>query len=230
MSEVYSLLCASNQIPTWIKTNPIRSNGESHIQIIKASQGKENRIIKIGFVSGSFDGLSGKLVLALISPGLVENIRERDGITLVLTALCLPTPRSHLTDLVNEAFHTNINLPPDNKTEAIIRIRQTKQDFLIFADAGLDSRVFALAHERMAPYQAILWGWGGTLGIPSIDYYLVRIVIIENISFLFFSFLFFSFHVLIYVMFVLLFFKGSRGIMERSFMRFDENKRFHIFT
>ena len=184
LSEVYSLLCATNQIPTWIKTNPIRSNGESHIQIIKASQGKENRIIKIGLVSGSFDGLSGKLVLAMISPGLVENIRERDGITLVLTALCLPTPRSHLTDLVNEAFHTNINLPPDNKTEAIIRIRQTKQDFLIFADAGLDSRVFALAHERMAPYQAILWGWGGTLGIPSIDYYLVRIVILDSIFFL----------------------------------------------
>ena len=29
-----------------------------------------------------------------------------------------------------------------------------------------------MAHERLAPWQGLLWGWGGTLGIPSIDFYL----------------------------------------------------------
>ena len=110
---------------------------------------------------GSFDGLSGKIVLAMITPGIIQRIKEEDNIIVVLTAMCLPTPRSHLTDMANAAFHYHINLPPDNKTESVLRVRQSQQDFIIFSDAGLDSRVFALAHERMAPYQAIMWGWGG---------------------------------------------------------------------
>ena len=52
------------------------------------------------------------------------------------------------------------------------RILAARPDFLLFSDAGLDSRVFAMAHERLAPLQGALWGWGGSLGIPSIDYYI----------------------------------------------------------
>ena len=33
------------------------------------------------------------------------------------------------------------------------RILQVDADFILFADASYDSRVFALAHERLAPYQ-----------------------------------------------------------------------------
>ena len=44
---------------------------------------------------------------------------------------------------------------------------------VIFADAAVDSRVFALAHERLALWQGALWGWGGTLGVPGLDFYLV---------------------------------------------------------
>ena len=95
-------------------------------------------MIRIGFISGSFDGLSGKIVLAMITAGIVDRIKEEDNIMVVLTAMCLPTPRSHLTDMANSAFHHHVNLPPENKTEAILRIRQSKQDFLVFADAGLD--------------------------------------------------------------------------------------------
>lgn len=41
-------------------------------------------------------------------------------------------------------------------------------------DALLDARVFALAHERLAPLQLSLWGWGGmSLGVPSIDLHAV---------------------------------------------------------
>lgn len=39
-------------------------------------------------------------------------------------------------------------------------------------DAALDSRVFTLAHERLALWQGALWGWGGTLGLPGLDFYL----------------------------------------------------------
>jgi predicted O-linked N-acetylglucosamine transferase (SPINDLY family) len=59
-----------------------------------------------------------------------------------------------------------------SRSETIQRIRSTESDILIFADLGQDCRSFALAHYRLAPYQMALWGWGGTLGIPSIDYYL----------------------------------------------------------
>jgi hypothetical protein len=44
-------------------------------------------------------------------------------------------------------------------------------DFLIFADVVMDSRVFALSHVRLCKWQAALWGWGGTSGIPTIDFY-----------------------------------------------------------
>ena len=44
---------------------------------------------------------------------------------------------------------------------------------VIFIDAAVDSRVFALAHERLALWQGALWGWGGTLGVPGLDFYLV---------------------------------------------------------
>jgi hypothetical protein len=69
---------------------------------------------------------------------------------------------------------------------------------MLFVDAALDSRVFTLAHARLALYQvslccllfvlsssdshqyiyvdyfqAALWSWGSTLGIPTIDYYIM---------------------------------------------------------
>ena len=57
------------------------------------------------------------------------------------------------------------------RSESLRRIQRVVPDVLIFADAGQDCRTFALAHYRLAPIQMVLWGWGGTLGIGSIDYY-----------------------------------------------------------
>jgi predicted O-linked N-acetylglucosamine transferase (SPINDLY family) len=59
-----------------------------------------------------------------------------------------------------------------NRNETLGRIRNTLVDVLIFADAGQDCRSFALAHYRLAPLQLAMWGWGGTLAINTIDYYL----------------------------------------------------------
>ncbi len=64
-----------------------------------------------------------------------------------------------------------------NRSQAVDRILFSRPDFILFSDAGLDSRVFALAHERLAPFQAALWGWGGSLGIPTIDYYIAPSVL-----------------------------------------------------
>ena len=61
----------------------------------------------------------------------------------------------------------------NTRTQAIERVLEVNADFIIFADAGLDSRTFALAHERLALWQGVLWGWGGTLGIPTVDYYFI---------------------------------------------------------
>ena len=57
------------------------------------------------------------------------------------------------------------------RSETIQKIRDTEPDIILFADIGQDCRTFALAHYRLAPYQIAYWGWGGTLGIPAIDYY-----------------------------------------------------------
>eukprot|EP01036_Dinobryon_divergens_P002119 gene2119-2788_t len=99
------------------------------------------------------------------------SVRKRESFTII--AICLPTPRDANTDRANNLFDGHVNIPPHNKTLAITRVREAVLDVLIFADAALDGRVFALAHERLAPVQLALWGWGGSLGIPAIDYFLI---------------------------------------------------------
>ena len=67
--------------------------------------------------------------------------------------MCFPTPRDSTTDLVNTLFNAHVNLSPTNKSVVVEKIMQARADFILFADAALDSRVFALAHERLALHQ-----------------------------------------------------------------------------
>ena len=46
--------------------------------LVAKKRAARSTLLKIGFVSGSFDGLSGKVVLAMISPGIVQRIKEED--------------------------------------------------------------------------------------------------------------------------------------------------------
>jgi hypothetical protein len=126
--------------------------------------------VKIGVVSGSFDGVPGKIVL-----GFVESIRRQvlHPLQVELTAMCFPTPRNGNTDRAGQVFDRHINLSPLNKTQAIERILDVAPDFIVYTDALLDSRVFALAHERLASWQGALWGYGGTFGVESIDYFFI---------------------------------------------------------
>ena len=76
-----------------------------------------------------------------------------------------------MTDRAGALFDHHLNISPTDKSEAIDRILHAAPDFILFSDAAYDSRVFALAHERLAPYQAALWGWGGTVAIPTLDFF-----------------------------------------------------------
>ena len=142
--------------------------GEEAEQVTESSAPRP--LVKIGVVSGSFDGIPGKIVL-----GFVESIRRQvlHPLRVELTAMCFPTPRDATTDRAGQVFDRHINLSPINKTQAIERILDVAPDFIVFADALLDSRVFALAHERLASWQGALWGYGGTSGVESIDYFFI---------------------------------------------------------
>ena len=111
--------------------------------------------ITIGVVSGSFDGLSGRIVLGILQGIIGINSTSTSNVRFV--AMCFPTPRDVKTDLAVNLFAANINLPSKNKSLAVQRIQQLNPDVIIFADAGYDSRVFTLAHERIAEYQFALW-------------------------------------------------------------------------
>jgi hypothetical protein len=126
----------------------------------------KTKLIKIGVVSGSFDSFPGKIVI-----GLMESMSPKLRTSFQFAAMCFPTPRDFMTDRANALFDIHINLVASNKSTTLSRILEFEADFLLFADAALDSRVFALAHERLARFQGILWHWGGALGIPSADFY-----------------------------------------------------------
>jgi hypothetical protein len=124
--------------------------------------------IRLGVVAGTFDGLTGRLMIGLFA-GLSEHTQIRNQFEII--ALCFPTPRSIVTDRVTSLFDEHINLSPENKTQIIDRIQQYQIDFLLFMDAALDARVFALAHERLSTFQGLYWTYGSSLAIPTIDYY-----------------------------------------------------------
>jgi predicted O-linked N-acetylglucosamine transferase (SPINDLY family) len=107
----------------------------------------------------------------LTHAGILDDLNPALRSKLHLMAMCFPTPRDKTTDRVNALFHEHINLFPRNRTQTLMRIQKSQPDFVLFSDAGCDCRTFTLAHMRLAPFQGALWGWGGTLGIPTIDYY-----------------------------------------------------------
>lgn len=178
LSEVYQHICPAK--------NTVSEQLTAHMQRIKANAGsyknsaakatetsstaaqKIHSVIKVGIVAGSFDNIPGKIMI-----GLLESMSEKSRLGVKFTAMCFPTPRDGTTDRVNGLFDDHINLSANNKTLVMQRILDHGADIVLFADAALDSRVFAIAHERLAPYQALLWHWGGTLGIPTIDYYFI---------------------------------------------------------
>lgn len=132
LSEIFTSMC---------------STSSSNVQV----NSQESRDITIGVVSGSFDGIAGRIVL-----GILQSLTDADS-DIRFVAMCFPTPRDAKTDLAAKLFQDNINLPSANRTLAIQRIQELHPDVILFADAGYDSRVFTLAHERIAAYQMAVW-------------------------------------------------------------------------
>lgn len=179
LSEVYQHICpaksaANEQLVAHMqrisaKAGSGKSGAKSTVESSAAASAKKiQSVIKVGIVAGSFDNIPGKIMI-----GLLESMSEKSRLGVKFTAMCFPTPRDGTTDRVNGLFDDHINLSANNKTLVMQRILDHGADIILFADAALDSRVFAIAHERLAPYQALLWHWGGTLGIPTIDYYFI---------------------------------------------------------
>ena len=184
LGEVLRALCPPSPIP--ISLSPLTENDERRLLLLnnggdsnpskksnkksksKKKNSKNDNKLRIGFISGSFDGQPGHIVI-----GILEGITASQRENVIFTAMSFPTPRDSTTDRINALFDVHVNLNPLNKTQALSRIMENSQDLLIFTDAGMDSRSFALAHERLSPRQALLWGWGGTLGIPAIDFYII---------------------------------------------------------
>ena len=138
------------------------------------------RKLRIGVISGSFDGHAGRIIVGLFenkldtdSPaGGVSGRHPKSNSEYELIALCFPTPRDKITDRARLLFQEHVNLDSRNRKKTIQRISKAQLDIIIFSDGGHDSRTFALAHYRLAPYQLMYWGWGGTLGLKTVDYYL----------------------------------------------------------
>ena len=188
LSEVFLSMCPPQEVPESLTPSGIiitqsKEKSEQEVEVVeenkedgqnvqpkdKHMQSKQSKRkkIRLGVVSGSLDGVPGKIVV-----GLLESIRRENlGVDVELIAMCFPTPRDRTTDRANAVFNEHINLDPENKTAVISRILDARTDFILFADAALDSRVFALAHERLATWQGGLWGWGGSLGINTLDFY-----------------------------------------------------------
>ncbi|MEO1995643.1 MAG: hypothetical protein ABGZ17_10255, partial [Planctomycetaceae bacterium] len=60
----------------------------------------------------------------------------------------------------------------DDVPTAITRIERANLDVLFYADLGMDSVTYALAHSRLAPVQCTTWGHPSTTGLSTIDYFL----------------------------------------------------------
>ena len=180
LSEVYRHMCATSNVTQQVQTQLRESqlSVEEKLKIEAAAAKKRParsrtfesldsaKKFKVGVVAGTMDGDIGRIMI-----GLMDSMSHDDRREFEFFAMCFPTPRDSNTDKINGLFDAHINLSSDNKTQAILRIQELKLDFVLFADPALDVRVFAVAHERLALHQGILWGYGGTLGIPSIDYY-----------------------------------------------------------
>jgi hypothetical protein len=179
LSEVYLKICplfspASEEAPSpvYSKDEAIDIVPERQMSWSSSSVLPAKKKIRLGIVSGTFDGLTGRLMIGLFA-GLSDSQHLSLRSSFEIVALCFPTPRSIITDRVISFFDSNINLSPENRTQIISRILAAKFDFLLFMDASLDTRVFTLAHERLAPFQGLYWTYGSSLGIPSIDYYFI---------------------------------------------------------
>jgi len=158
LGEVFQNVCPAQPITATLNNTNLNYYKASRLHERSSKSKKKKVVFTVGIVSGSFDGIPGKVMI-----GLLESMSKEDRRDFRFLAMCFPTPRDANTDRVMPLFDGHVNLSPYNKTQSIERIIASGADYILFADAGLDSRVFALSHERLALWQGLLWSCGGTM-------------------------------------------------------------------
>jgi len=123
-----------------------------------------DRRIRLGIYS-SF--LRQHAVVWTILGFITELPKDRFDITLY-SGERMPGPI--MPDVVDAVEH--IVRLPGSVEQARSIIAEARLDVLLFADIGMESLSYGLAHARLAPVQCALWGHPVTTGIPTVDYYI----------------------------------------------------------
>ncbi|CAM9752228.1 unnamed protein product, partial [Hapterophycus canaliculatus] len=127
--------------------------------------GEADGRVRVVFVSSRFGNHPSTKALA----GLMR-LLPRQHFEVILGSW--PTPSDEWTEehVLGNTESRSVNLVY-NRTSSLQRLANRRPDVVVFADAPLDSKTYFLSFGRVAPIA--LWGNAPTLGIGSIDYYVV---------------------------------------------------------
>ncbi len=101
--------------------------------------------------------------------GLIRALCARPELEVVIIGF--PRPASETWEALAAAAAETYVLPRD-LARARAAIAGMTLDVLLYVEVGMDSLTFQLAHARLAPVQAMLYGHPVTSGLPSMDYFL----------------------------------------------------------
>lgn len=125
---------------------------------------RKSRKLKIGFISCYFWKQSaGKLIRGIMHK---LNKQKYD-----IYAYSLELKTDHYTEDIQDICYKYVSLPISSVEEGQQLIAKDKLDIVIFTDIGCNAYIYAIAHGRYAPIQAVhAWGHPTTSGLDTIDY------------------------------------------------------------
>ena len=120
--------------------------------------------IHVGFVSENFKDHT----IGVLMHGLIARLcRKRFHVSVLSSRSSNDTYGTPIRASADETLILTDTLPTALRT-----IEQAEFDVLFYADLGMDSFTYALAHSRLAPVQCTTWGHPVTTGLTSVDYFL----------------------------------------------------------
>ncbi|MBD2541300.1 tetratricopeptide repeat protein [Coleofasciculus sp. FACHB-SPT36] len=140
------------------------ANYPQWVQAISMPPLKENKKIRVGYVSAFLHGWSG----TFLSLGYLRYCNQQDFEFHCYYTGNQPDNITELFRNYSDAFH---HIP--NNLEAVCeQIVADKLHILVFPEIGMDAATMQLAGLRLAPAQCVVWGHPVTTGLPTIDYFL----------------------------------------------------------
>ncbi|CAM9911034.1 unnamed protein product, partial [Ectocarpus sp. 13 AM-2016] len=130
-------------------------------------RGEADGRVRVAFVSSRFGNHATTKALAALM-----RLLPRQHFEVILGSW--PTPSDDWTEehVLGSTESRSANLV-FNRTASLQKLAHRRPDVVVFADAPFDAKTYFLAFGRVAPVQIALWGHAPTLGINSIDYYVV---------------------------------------------------------